>query len=73
MSVRSVRFWPVAVIAAVVLSGCQQPHTMHLPDAPQAREVWPDQDGYRHFRADAGAPSGAVTFCEIEHVGLLPT
>jgi hypothetical protein len=73
MFVRIARISSVLAITAVSLTACQQPYAMHLPDAPVAREVWPDQDAYRRFRADADKTYGAVTLCEIEHVGSLPT
>jgi hypothetical protein len=59
-------------LSTVGLTACQASHAMHLPEAPVAREVYPDHDGYRRFRADAG-PSTAVTVCMIDGVGLVPT
>jgi hypothetical protein len=59
-------------IAAVGLMGCAEQHTMRLPDAPVAREVYPDHDAYKRFRADAGSMA-AVTVCKIEAVGFVPT
>jgi hypothetical protein len=45
---------------------------MHLPEAPVAREIYPDHDAYRRFRADIKA-NEAVTVCAIDGVGFIPT
>jgi hypothetical protein len=66
------RLYVSFAVAAVGLAGCHAPYAMHLPDAPMAREVYPDRDAYRRFRADAGS-GAAVTICEIDGVGLVPT
>jgi hypothetical protein len=68
----SLRLCLSLAMAAFGLTACQAQHTMHLPEAPVAREIYPDHDAYRRFRADniAHAP---VTVCAIDGVGFVPT